>query len=242
MQGREEKLRRCLVGKFGEGPFLVSEVQVLELWARSTWQLRFGMQVHIFGGSLILFEFEDVLEAKRVLMRGSRRFRERLISLERWHYETGCLVKEEAYKESWVRVLGLPLHLWSCEVLIKIGDCCGGFVAVDEGSENSVQMQWARILVRLSGRRLPGSLQLVIGPMCYSIQLWWEVLPKFSMVVPRSCSEGSPESKVRGDNGGDPRTSKGVEKDLGQEQTGREDVSSSGGKSGCLGEGLDCYL
>ena len=62
------------------------------------------------------------------------------------------------------------------------------------------------------------------------------------MVVPRSYSEGSPESKVRGDDGGDPRASKGVEKDLGQEQTGREDVSSSGGKSGCLGEGLDSHL
>ena len=217
MQGREEKFRRCLVGKIEKGPLLVSEVQVLELWARSTWQLRFGMQVHIFGGSLILFEFEDVLEAKRVLMRGSRRFRERLISLERWHYETGCLVKEEAYKETWVRVLGLPLHLWSREVLIKIGDCCGEFVEVDEGSENLVQMQWARILVRSSGRRLPGSLQLVIESMCYSIQLWWEVFPKFSMVVPRSYSEGSPESKVRDDDGGDPCASKGVEKDLGQE-------------------------
>ena len=62
------------------------------------------------------------------------------------------------------------------------------------------------------------------------------------MVVPRSCSEGSPESKVRGDDGGDPRASKGVEKDLGQEQTGREDVSSSRGKSGCLGEGVDSHL
>ena len=242
VQGREEKLRRCLVGKFEEGPLLGSEVQVLKVWARSTWQLRGGLQVHIFGGSLILFEFEDVLEAERVLTRGSRRFRERLISLERWYHETGCLVQEEAYKEAWVRVLGLPLHLWSREVLIKIGDCCGGFLEVDEGAENAVQMQWARILVRSSGRRLPGSLQLVIGSICYSIQLWWEILPKFSVVVPRSYSEGSPESKVRGDIGGDPRASKGVEKDLGQEQTGKEDVSSSGGKSGCLGEGVDSHL
>ena len=31
-----------------------------------------------------------------------------------------------------MRVLGLPLHLWSQEVLKKIGDCCGGFVAVDD--------------------------------------------------------------------------------------------------------------
>ena len=166
------------------------------MWARSTWQLRFGLQVYIFGGSLILFEFEDILEVERVLVRGPRRFRERLLSLERWQHDTGCLVKEGSYKEAWVRVLGLPLHLWSHEVFIKIGDCCGGFVAMDEGLVNSVQIQWARILVRLNGRSLPVSLQLVVGSMCYSIQLWWEVPPKFSKVVPRSCSEGSPESRL----------------------------------------------
>ena len=35
-------------------------------------------------------------------------------------------------KEAWVRVLGLPLHLWSWEVLKKIGDYCGGIIVVDE--------------------------------------------------------------------------------------------------------------
>ena len=169
VQGKEEKLRKCLVGKFREGSFLVSEVWALEMWARSTWQLRFGLQVYIFGGSLTLFEFEDVLEAEKVLVRGPRRFKERLLNLERWQHEIGCLVKEGSYKEAWVRVLGLPLHLWSREVFIKIGNCCGGFVAVDEGSVNSVQIQWARILVRLNGRSLPVSLRLMVRSMCYSI-------------------------------------------------------------------------
>lgn len=59
------KFRRCLVGKFGEGPFLVLEIQALEMWVRGTWQLRFGLQVFVFGGSLILFEFEDRLEAEK---------------------------------------------------------------------------------------------------------------------------------------------------------------------------------
>ena len=35
-------------------------------------------------------------------------------------------------KEVWVRVLGLLLHLWSWEVLKKIGDYCGGIIVVDE--------------------------------------------------------------------------------------------------------------
>ena len=70
--------------------------------------------------------------------------------------------------------------------------------------------------------------------------MWWEVPPKFSKVVSRSCSEGSPESKVRGDDGGGSHASMGVEKDLFLLQTGRGDVSNSRGKSGCFGEGLDC--
>ena len=32
----------------------------------------------------------------------------------------------------WVRVIGLPIHLWCQKILEKIGDACGGFVVVDE--------------------------------------------------------------------------------------------------------------
>ena len=115
----------------------------MKMWAKGTWQLRYGLQVFVFGGSLILFEFEDRMEVERVLARGSRRFKERLLSLERWRHEIGCEVKEGSCKEAWVRVLGLPLNLWSHEVFIKVGDCCGGFVTMDEGSVNSFQLQWA---------------------------------------------------------------------------------------------------
>ena len=80
------------------------------------------------------------MEAERVLARGSRRFKERLLSLERWRHEIGCEVKEGSCKKAWVRILGLPLHLWSHEVFIKVGDCCGSFVAVDEGSMNTFQL------------------------------------------------------------------------------------------------------
>lgn len=59
MQDKEEKLRRCLVGKFGEGPFSISELQALNIWARGTWHLRYGLQVSVFGGSLLMFDFED---------------------------------------------------------------------------------------------------------------------------------------------------------------------------------------
>ena len=133
-----------MVGKFGEGPFSVSELQALNIWARGTWYLRHGLQASVFGGSLLLFEFEDRMEAEMVLVRGSRRFNERLLSLERWQHETGCEVKKGSCKEAWVRVLGLPLHLWSLEVFKKVGDCCGGFIAVDEAFQGEATRYTSR--------------------------------------------------------------------------------------------------
>ena len=78
-----------------------------------------------------------------------------------------------------MRVLGLPLHLWSREVFKKIGDGCGGFITIDEDATFLIELQWARILVKLAGRDLPSTTQIVVGSGCYSIQLWWETPPWF---------------------------------------------------------------
>lgn len=68
-----------------------------------------------------------------------------------------------------MRVLGLPLHLWSREFIKKIGDCCRKFVTVDEDMTDLNQLRWARILVKLDGRAFPASLQVVIGSPSFSI-------------------------------------------------------------------------
>ncbi|RVX15143.1 hypothetical protein CK203_008051 [Vitis vinifera] len=69
------------------------------------------------------------------------------------------LLKEWAYerngshpKEVWVKVVCLPLHLWSREVFKSIGERCGGFIAVDEDTTFFSELQWARILVRAPGK------------------------------------------------------------------------------------------
>ncbi|RVW28886.1 hypothetical protein CK203_048076 [Vitis vinifera] len=92
--------------------------------------------ISAFGGALLLFDFEDSFEAKRVLARGARRLKKKILLLIRWHPE------------------------------------------------------WARILVKYDGRVLPKSLQVVVGCSSFSIQLWWEAPPRFSMVASRSSCSG----------------------------------------------------
>ena len=90
------------------------------------------MKISAFGGALLLFDFDESSEAERLLVRGVRRFKENFLHLERWHPEVGCLHKGGSLKELWVRVLGLPLHLWGWDVFKKLGGCCGGFFTMDE--------------------------------------------------------------------------------------------------------------
>ena len=63
-----------------------------------------------------------------------------MLHLERWNPEAVCHWKEVHAKEVWVRVLRLPLHLWCWEIFRKIGDCCGGFVPVDEGTVSCLHL------------------------------------------------------------------------------------------------------
>ncbi|RVW95867.1 hypothetical protein CK203_025792 [Vitis vinifera] len=75
---------------------------------------------------------KSLSEAKRVLVRGKRRLKENVLHLTRWNPEVGCFGQGVGIKEAWVRVVGLPLHMWSKEVFKKIADGCGGFIVVDE--------------------------------------------------------------------------------------------------------------
>ena len=63
--------------------------------------------------TLLLFDFEDLVEVERVFARGSPRVR--MLHLIRWILEVGFLSRGGLVraKEMWVRVLGFLLHLWS---------------------------------------------------------------------------------------------------------------------------------
>ncbi|RVW98494.1 hypothetical protein CK203_026864 [Vitis vinifera] len=80
--------------------------------------------------------------------RGKRSIKDNWLILDKWNPEVGCSLKNPIAAETWVRVVGLPFHFWCLEVFKSIGDGCGGFIAVDEGTKSMSELQWARILVK----------------------------------------------------------------------------------------------
>ena len=61
-----------------------------------------------------------------------------------------------------MRVVGLPVHLWSWKVFKRIGDACGGFLTVNENTAFLSELFCARILVRL-GDTIPSKIVVAIG-------------------------------------------------------------------------------
>ena len=94
----------------------------------------------------------------------------------------GCLMEGEREREAWVRIVGLPISLWDRDILSKIGEGCGGFLDIDVKTERMEELQWARILVRIKGEKIPNMVEIWVENMCYSLALWWETRPTLRMM------------------------------------------------------------
>ena len=139
------------------------------------WNLEGSFKVVQLGKGLLLFEFHSPKEAERVLSIGKRIFKGKYLHLERWSHDIGCTKNSEQIDKAWVRDVGLPVHLWSIELLKRIGESCGGFIAVDETTRFMTKLSWARMLVKVDDRVFPNSIEVVEGTKSFDIQLWWEI-------------------------------------------------------------------
>ena len=65
----------------------------------------------------------------------------------------------------------------------KIGDACGGFLAVDEETDELGELGWARILVRWKKPEPPSTVEVAYGGTRFRMQLWWELSPQYTTVL-----------------------------------------------------------
>ena len=68
-------------------------------WAFERWSLKQDLNISRLGGALVLFEFQNKCEANSVLLRGSRRIKDRKFLLQKWGPEVGCLRNGRHAKE-----------------------------------------------------------------------------------------------------------------------------------------------
>ena len=151
------------------------DLKTIKRRAWSAWEVIGILNVVEMGKWLWFFEFDNAKEAERILRFGTRRIGDFSIFLKKWAKEDGCIT-EKIFKEvAWVRLIGLPVHLWSRPILRRTGDRCGGFLAMDEDMAFMSNLQWARIWVKWNGKTLPQFVEVLEGQSRYEIYLWWEI-------------------------------------------------------------------
>ena len=179
-------LQFCMIGRWKKNPEFYPTVKELEVWFREAWRLNEGVKLAVLNEELLLLELKSPEKAKRVFESGRRSFNGGVLQLDWWSPESGCIRSKGSVQEAWIRVVGLPLHLWTTEIFRKIGDECGGFVAVDEDTELKKEVKWARLLIKMSGEVRPSAANILEGPRTYELQIWWEILPWVTGVFPAS--------------------------------------------------------
>ena len=92
----------------------------------------------------VLLEFELVEEARRVLTSGKRSARGIQVGLEFWNPRYGCLEEGEIRNKAWVRILGLPNSLWVPSILRRVGEECGGFLAINPSTVITI-VKWLSV-------------------------------------------------------------------------------------------------
>ena len=180
IQNNLRKLEHCIIGSWDTSSEGGEDLETLGRSLAKIWGLKGNLGMAKLEENKILLEFGLMEEANRVMSCGKRSFGGINLGLERWSPRVGCLEEGEITKEIWVRIVGLPLSLWNPNILRRVGEECGGFIAMDPRMEKLQELQWARILVRTEGEDLPRVMEIAVEEKVYTLALWWELKPALS--------------------------------------------------------------
>ncbi|KAF8402424.1 hypothetical protein HHK36_013380 [Tetracentron sinense] len=85
------------------------------------------------------------------------------IRFHRWRPDSNALPENFFRKDYWLGISGLPLHLWNTYIFRKIGEGCGSFLEIDEGTSSLTDLREARIRVKAGSRdSIPRRLNLSV--------------------------------------------------------------------------------
>ena len=221
----------------------------MEVWAKKAWRLKGNMICLPLNQNLFFMSFDLPEEADWVMENGSRICRGEALILERWNPSTGCMRSKSQSQEVWIRVVGLPLHLWTENILVTIGNSCGGFVAIDKETSLMKNLFWARILVRMKSHGRPTTVNLLAGGRSYEIQIWWEIQPRVTEVYPCRFSRETEMVNPREEDERNRRAPRRVNEERGankhnframHREVGQWQALQASGTEGILSQKLNC--
>ncbi|KAJ9686979.1 hypothetical protein PVL29_015719 [Vitis rotundifolia] len=184
-----EKLSHCLVGFWDPNSRRGDDLRGWGTQMAKIWGLKGNLGLAKLERGKALMEFEILAEAEKVLKIGKILVGDFHMRLEKWSREMGCQMEGERKGEAWDQA-----------ILRRVGEECGGFLAIDSQTEKMEELQWARILVKIKGKELPNTVEIWVEEECYTLTLWWEVRSFLkSLLVGKKGKISGSEGEVEGE-------------------------------------------
>ncbi|KAG5593621.1 hypothetical protein H5410_034853 [Solanum commersonii] len=101
------------------------------------------------------------------------------VQLEWWNPIAGCTPAAQKSKTTWIRAIGLPLHLWSHKIFRQIGDFCGGWKSTEKETGLKNHLKSARIEVKGDGQNIPREVTITKEGLNFFIPIRLERKPSF---------------------------------------------------------------
>lgn len=166
-----------MVGSFQEDDEIPSRNEVRR-WAIQTWKGIHNVNIYDMNGIQFLFEYQSRKEAEHIAM-GKWRRKNHHLHMEWWSPIAGTTQADFEFDWFWVRILGLPLHLWTDKVMKQIGDQCGGWLETEEETTLKNHLRWARIRVKGPREKIPTEIEIEDGDGFFLLPVWCEAPARF---------------------------------------------------------------
>lgn len=165
----------ALVGKFSYSVLAGMEIGA---WIEENWCPVLGYSppcVSLVNG-WFRFSFRNEADATQILA-GLWLCGKSSLVLKRWHDSFDPAKERLLFRHLWVLLPGFPLHFWTLDVCVGIGNRLGRFLFVDESIFSSADKRVARILVEIDiSQGLLEELTIVWREYTYVQKLdYWKV-------------------------------------------------------------------
>ncbi|OIS97373.1 hypothetical protein A4A49_12587 [Nicotiana attenuata] len=123
------------------------------------------------------------------------------MTLDWWNHFVGCISNSHYMETTWIRDLGIPLHLWSQKIFSEVENLCDGWISTEEETCLKNHLKWARIQIAGDGRCFPSEVVIKRDGTKFFIPIWVERKTRFEIrsSEPKEIAEESRGPKMSKD-------------------------------------------
>lgn len=137
-------------------------------------------RINLLLNRWILFTFSDASHVDKILS-GIWTFKQGSLYIKRWHLISDPLHEYQPIRHLWMTIPGLPIVLWTEDILMGIANAVGRFVRLDKQNLHGIDRRYAKVMVELDTRGgLPGEIEIAWGQ-----KVWKQTLDYFK--IPFRC-------------------------------------------------------